>query len=1031
MTIDATSNMAPGGVILGLAVGLAEAYNFALGGSVVKNTVEPTVDAHISGSKSRLSAIEDVKVTASEDQLVVSAGAGVVSVNASSTGEVAVGAAVPTNVVNSTVTSFVEVAAGNDLAIDAEGSVAIEAKRSQPQIVAVALGGEQAGVFALGGSVATNQVVHTIDVHVSGDTSIRGQSDVSVEATEETPTIVAAAGSFEISKSGTAIGAAVPTNTVQRQLTAYVGNADQASYQNQPDGSQVTSTSGSVSVTATRTDSLVLAIGVSGEGAETFSLGGSAATNDITSSTVDAHVWGGTLTGDIGVTVHADDVQSTQAVGAGNLDLSYMFQSAGGDGNGTGVQQQKYIDDAGKQAGDDGAKAIGDQQANVEQALDEIRNVDAQENVQQGADNADDLKEAYDDDQAQPDLNVEQVGVGAPDDLAGPAAPSAQLLAGTGVASVGIALANNLAKSPTVIAFAADASIDSAHGTIEVRANQTAYLVTVAGSGSKSANNLAIDTTEATTDYEPVTKAYIVATDKQKRSTASTEGNLILAADSVFHGVTVAGNAAFNGKGTSIAPSVAVTKHTGNTEAYITATDVVTNGLGATSTVQTSNQGVNQQVTDFSGVSVTSTSKEVVTTVAAGIEASGENSSGGNVAASVTINLLDETTKAYVDHSATINDGTSTNRSAKQSINVFADSDTTVHGGGGALGISGGSTWGVGAGADGGNMTTNTLAYLSAAVANAQNNVLVQAHSTRFWARMKGPSRLASRARLRSPARWVRMFWTSRQRPGLALPMAALASVVNAQGSVLVAAQDDTKLTTIAGAIPVAINGNLSVGASVGWLQFKRKETEAYVADNTTVTAMGLASTDTINPASGGYTISYVDRTSDSDDYTLPTFQTSFQSIEQRPDDDSALTQDRNAAGNYTTIRGVAVTANATTTLSEIGASAGGSQNVAIEVSALVSVADGDESGVTHAHIDGEVIAGDLSDQANNADILVTASADFHQLAFGGSVGLGGDTGAASPSFLGTWLALDTEAFVQGVPGRRATRLLWRRRGST
>ena len=237
--------------------------------------------------------------------------------------------------------------------------------------------------------------------------------------------------------------------------------------------------------------------------------------------------------------------------------------------------------------------------------------------------------------------------------------------------------------------------------------------------------------------------------------------------------------------------------------------------------------------------------------------------------------------------------------------------------------------------------------------------------------------------------------------------------MVNAKGSVLVAAQDDTKLTTIAGAIPVAIEGNLSVGASVGWLQFKRKETEAFVAANTTVTATGLASTDTINAANGGYTISYVERTPDSDNYTLPTFQTSFQSIEQRPDDDSALTQDRNATGNYTAIRGVAVTANSTTTLNEIAASAGGSQNIAIEVSALVSVANGDESGVTHAHIDGEVIAGDLSDKASNADILVTASADFHQLALGGSVGIGG-TVATSPSFLGTWLGLDTEAYVQG-----------------
>ena len=62
-------------------------------------------------------------------------------------------------------------------------------------------------------------------------------------------------------------------------------------------GSAHPGTTGEVRVAATRNNSLVLAIGVSGVGADEFSLGGSVVESNIKSSTVDAHVWGGSLDG--------------------------------------------------------------------------------------------------------------------------------------------------------------------------------------------------------------------------------------------------------------------------------------------------------------------------------------------------------------------------------------------------------------------------------------------------------------------------------------------------------------------------------------------------------------------------------------------------------------------------------------------------------------------------------------------------------------------------------------------------------------
>ncbi|MCP3976138.1 MAG: hypothetical protein GY720_16780, partial [bacterium] len=156
--VSAETTMALGGIILGLAVGGEGAKSFALGGSVVANTIKPTIDAHVTGATTTLSAGGNITVAARERDLVISSGAGVISANTSSKGGAVVGVSVPTNTVESTVKAYVEDAQTFE---STGGTANVTADRKETQIVAVALGGEVATDFSGGVSVATNTVTHT------------------------------------------------------------------------------------------------------------------------------------------------------------------------------------------------------------------------------------------------------------------------------------------------------------------------------------------------------------------------------------------------------------------------------------------------------------------------------------------------------------------------------------------------------------------------------------------------------------------------------------------------------------------------------------------------------------------------------------------------------------------------------------------------------------------------------------------------------------------------------------------------------
>lgn len=1008
--INAMTTMADNGVILGLAVGLEKAQDFVLGGSVVKNHAGVTTDAHVSGDYTIVTAGGDIAIVASEEDLVVSAGAGVIN-SASEAG--AVGAAVPTNLVNSTSRAYVEQAA-----ITATGDVSIAADRKDPQIIAVAFGGENAQSFSFGGSIATNDVTHVTDAHVSGGSSVAGDSGVSVIATEQSPTIVAAAGNYSAASQGVAIGAAVPTNSVKRELRAYVGNKDSDSFSDGVDGVSVNASAGEIEINASRTQSLVLAIGVGGVGAETFSLGGSAATNGIDSSVVDAHVWGGNLDAANDVKIHANDVQATQAVGAGNLDLSYLFESSGGSGDESAVNGRDFVPEAGQLAVDDGVGVdnVDEQAENIDQLQNGMENQDPVEEAQNEAGSLSELQENLNDvvngDEVESILQsasstAELNQSHTPATIGSGQAAAGELGASTGV-SVGIALANNLATDSTVTAFASDAMLNSASQSIDIRSRQNALLVTIAGSGSLSADDVALDATEATTDYSPTTTAYIDAASSTTRSEATAAGNVLINADSNMHAVTVAGNIAFNTAGTSIAGSVATLKHTDVTKATIDNANIQALGAGSASSVSTGEDLTHSTNDQFYGVSVTATSAETITTVAAGIELSGKAT---NAAASISVNLLDETTTAKIHTNSTINAGISP--ANEIGVNVFAWSDTVTHGGGGAVGLSGGETFGGGISSDTGDMTKTTIAALesanpipvdegddpAAASVNATDTVSVQALSSEKVVSYEGTLEVSKEIAVAATTGVQLLDLTTEAYIGASDN--SFQTSVDTDGSVIVASDDTTAVHVLAGSVAIAAGGAASVGASFGDVHLAKHTTSKIVAGSK-VTARGKSSRSAISAAKDGFEVSYEEPDGDPTEVQPPGIVTNdLIGVGQAPVDDPAYTKTRSTSANLTSMRGVAVTAAGRDTVKGTTFSGGGAKQGALDLAILV------RTGTTNttAEINGDVSADSEDSSDALQDVLVSASHDYHQLSVVGELAISGESSVtpgvswATPTF--------------------------------
>ena len=251
-------------VALGVAGGSG---SFALGGSVIVNTIGNTIDSHVKGS----TVVASAAVTAyALDRSEIDAGSGGIAVGA----KASVGASFATNNISNTVTAYAQASTITATA----GAVDIKAD-SNARFIAVSLGGGvTGGNFALGGSVSLNSITNTTDAHISAASVVTSGGSTRVRALDQSY-LYAGSGGFAVA--GTvAVGAAISEHDLADTVRAYI------------DSSDVTSNAGDVEVLAKGNYEIISAT-VAGGASSTVAVNGSIGIHSAKNS-IQAYVSGST-----------------------------------------------------------------------------------------------------------------------------------------------------------------------------------------------------------------------------------------------------------------------------------------------------------------------------------------------------------------------------------------------------------------------------------------------------------------------------------------------------------------------------------------------------------------------------------------------------------------------------------------------------------------------------------------------------------------------------------------------------------------
>ncbi|MEN6412388.1 MAG: hypothetical protein ABFC84_06420, partial [Veillonellales bacterium] len=359
----------------------------------------------------------------------------------------------------------------------------------------------------------------------------------------------------------------------------------------------------------------------------------------------------------------------------------------------------------------------------------------------------------------------------------------------------------------------------------------------------------------------------------------------------------------------------------------------------------------------FSGVAVTAMSKDSVANEATG----GVVGTGAAIAGSVTV--VTNTTNAYVDNNARINQHNTDATAAGQDVRVAAGSDY-YHLGIGGVAIVGAAA--LGPGADISVVKNETEANVgTGASMTAKDNMSVTADSSETIL-STAVAGAASASLSVAGAVVVNSIDNT--------TLAHIDGSVAADNNVLVAAADDTEIKSIAGSAALGV-GIAGVGASID-VNHVTKTTEAYIADNAKVDAKANAS--------GQMTV--------------------FDGV---------------SATNRVTknIQGVAVRADSTEDIFTVAASGAVGAFAGAAGSAAANVINVN----TGAHI-GDADINTLSGAGSNQSVSITAADDLKLFSVGGSVA-GGAVGAAGGVDIGI-INTDTSAYIANGAAIQANKML-------
>ncbi len=654
-----------------LSVGVGGGKKLALAGSLSINEIDNTVAAYIKDSKKNIATPTQSKeiktgkaitLKASDDSIISNLSGGV----ALGTSGSAVGAAVSINAIGDNDDSSKGVKAYIENAdVSTTGNFNIELlATNNAEIGAIALGAAGGENFALGGSVAVNDIESQADAHISNNAIAQAVGAITVTATDDSE-IQTLAGAVGAAKGKAAVAAAVSINDINNRTKAYI------------DLSQVNSTANSVTVSASET-ATIQAITAGGAGAGDFAIGGSVSINRIGNHTTAEIRNQSNVNAFNQVDVSGKDNSTIQALAG-----AVAFGGKAGVGasvvlNRIDNQNQAIIDNA--QVTALGLSVNSNQNATIE-AISAAGSGGGKAAIS-GAINLnfiDTKTNSQISNKAK--INASQnVAVNSTDNsiiksLAG------QLAVG-GTAGVGVSVSTNFVDNQ-VTATISDAQVTSTGGKVSVQANLAAGVKnasvgasiggTVGVGGSVSVNNIKTVTDAHISNSAKVNAAQLVeviASDAAKDVAATSDEEAFSGIQSLAGQVSVGGTAGFGAS-------------------------VSTNNINNTVKADIDNSTVSSN----NGITIAATSTPKIENITAGGVGAGTFALGG----SVTVNNIGTQTLAYISNNSTI--------SAPQNINVSATNNATIRSLAGQISAAGNAA--IGAAVAVNNISGKTEAYIS------------------------------------------------------------------------------------------------------------------------------------------------------------------------------------------------------------------------------------------------------------------------------------------------------------------------------
>lgn len=959
-------------------------------GAFSMNTIDTTTRAYID-DKAEVEAGGDLSVEATGDLRDLAVGGGV----AATKGPVGIGFSVSLNTVANDVSAFIgngdpldtapgtgSVQTDGDLRVRAQSDVEIDAysvagaiatnSSSQTNVPADAgesrdgsssaggSNGAAKGKFgiAVSGDASVNDIVANTTAFIAAGSRVNRAGDVTFDALTDA-TIEALAGAVTVStqQNGNGIAGSYAQNTIGGQTAAYSDGADLTLA---GDLGVVARTTGGIRTLSASLQASKGKVGVAG----------SVSVNEIANRTL-AYLVGASVIGVQAATLAALDDSSIKSIagalsfgGKAGIGLSFAW-------NKLDSRTEAYLDTTDVNASGDVELA-----ATTDNAIDTVSAAIGASSGNMAAAGAVTINTIANTTGTAIRGQKSAQGIDAGGTVGQTATDSSRIFAlaggvgaSKGQAGVGVAFAWNDVENSVNASIESNADVESTLGDIEIEAGSTTAIESISAGGG-FANKAGIAGSASVVQAGNSVTAGIDGT-----SSATAEGNVAVAAHDDVRIFSLGGSVAGAGSAAiAIANSTLITDNTVAATfgqgAQVTARgnladqDVLTgvknaDGSGATEAVK--------------GVSVVASSHEEIQTLAAG----GAGAGRVGVAGSATVTILDEKTSATVDEGARINVG-ATNIGAQQSVVVRASDTTDLLGIGGSLAVGGNA--GIGAGADVGVIDKVTTAAIASSAAaptevTARKNVIVDARNSEDITSIAGSVGGGGSAGIAGSASVYSMTNITRASIGRN-------ARVEAEGNLLVAADDATEMDIIAGGL--ALGGSAGVGAAAG-VQVISKTTEAFIDGDAEVIALGL-DPEGIAAATGGFGVDYVANADDDNEVDAD-------GLDPQGSDSQAIAQQRHASRTQSTLRGLAVTATNRDDIESItvtGAASGGFagslggdvQGIDINTSALI--AEG-------AKINQTAETGDAAQS-----VRVAAGNDYYHLGVAGSGSVGGGAAAGA-----------------------------------